>query len=213
MSSEGPKGPRDDGAGVEEMKVRRVAGTGVPVRGDDIDTDQIIPARFLKTTTWEGMDQYAFYDARRDDDGDRNDHPFNEYKGANVLVVNDNFGCGSSREHAPRALARWGVEAIVGESFAEIFADNCKSLGIPAATTDPETVDELQSFVEEHPEAGIELDVVDETVTYDGNTVGVDIDEAMHGALVQGIWDTVALLRSNMDTIDETATNLPYVDR
>ncbi|WP_220222434.1 3-isopropylmalate dehydratase small subunit [Haloplanus salinus] len=212
MSSEGPKGPRDDGAGVEEMKVRRVAGTGVPVRGDDIDTDQIIPARFLKTTTWEGMDQYAFYDARRDDDGDRNDHPFNEYKGANVLVVNDNFGCGSSREHAPRALARWGVEAIVGESFAEIFADNCKSLGIPAATTDPETVDELQSFVEEHPEAGIELDVVDETVTYDGNTVGVDIDEAMHGALVQGIWDTVALLRSNMDTIDETATNLPYVD-
>jgi 3-isopropylmalate/(R)-2-methylmalate dehydratase small subunit len=202
----------ENGVGVDEMKVRRVAGTGVPVRGDDIDTDQIIPARFLKTTTWEGMDQYAFYDARRGDDGELNDHPFNEYKGANVLVVNDNFGCGSSREHAPRALARWGVEAIVGESFAEIFADNCKSLGIPAATTDPETVEELQSFVEEHPEAGIELDVVDETVTYDGKTVAVDIDEAMHGALVQGIWDTVALLRSNMDAIDETATNLPYVD-
>jgi 3-isopropylmalate/(R)-2-methylmalate dehydratase small subunit len=202
----------DDGVGVEEMKVRRVAGTGVPVRGDDIDTDQIIPARFLKTTTWEGMDQYAFYDARRDDDGELNDHPFNEYKGANVLVVNDNFGCGSSREHAPRALARWGVEAIVGESFAEIFADNCKSLGIPAATTDPETVEELQSFVEANPSAGIELDVVDESVTYDGKTVDVDIDEAMHGALVQGIWDTVALLRSNMDAIDETAANLPYVD-
>jgi 3-isopropylmalate/(R)-2-methylmalate dehydratase small subunit len=202
----------DDGVGVEEMKVRRVAGTGVPVRGDDIDTDQIIPARFLKTTTWEGMDQYAFYDARRDDDGELNDHPFNEYKGANVLVVNDNFGCGSSREHAPRALARWGVEAIVGESFAEIFADNCKSLGIPAATTDPETVAELQDFIEANPEAGIELDVAGETVTYDGKTVDVDIDEAMRGALVQGIWDTVALLRSNMDAIDGTAADLPYVE-
>jgi 3-isopropylmalate/(R)-2-methylmalate dehydratase small subunit len=203
--------PTDNG-GVEEMKVRRVAGTGVPVRGDDIDTDQIIPARFLKTTTWEGMDEYAFYDARRDDGGELNDHPFNEYRGANVLVVNDNFGCGSSREHAPRALARWGVEAIVGESFAEIFADNCKSLGIPAATADPETVAELQEFIETTPEAGIELDVVDKQVTYGNETVDVSIDEAMHGALVQGIWDTVALLRSNMDAIDRTATDLPYVE-
>ncbi|WP_299333916.1 3-isopropylmalate dehydratase small subunit [Haloplanus sp.] len=201
-----------DDDGVEEMKVRRVAGTGVPIRGDDIDTDQIIPARFLKTTTWEGMDEYAFYDARRDDDGELNDHPFNEYKGANVLVVNDNFGCGSSREHAPRALARWGVEAIVGESFAEIFADNCKSLGIPAATADPETVAELQDVIEATPEAGIELDVVDKQVTYGNETVDVSIDEAMHGALVQGIWDTVALLRSNMDAIDGTATDLPYVE-
>ena len=197
---------------VDEMAVRRVAGTGVPVRGDDVDTDQIIPARFLKSTTWEGLGEYAFYDARREDDGSLNDHPFNEYKGASILVVNDNFGCGSSREHAPRALQRWGVDAIVGESFAEIFADNCKSLGIPAATTDPETVEELQAFIEDDPSAGIELDVVDEQVTYDGKTVDVDIDEAMHGALVQGIWDTVALLRSNMDAIDETAANLPYVD-
>jgi 3-isopropylmalate/(R)-2-methylmalate dehydratase small subunit len=212
MSDEGSESPREDDAAVEEMKVRRVAGTGVPVRGDDIDTDQIIPARFLKSTTWEGLEEYAFYDARRDDDGDRNDHPFNEYKGANVLVVNDNFGCGSSREHAPRALARWGVEAIVGESFAEIFADNCKSIGMPAATVDPETIAELQAFVEASPDAGIELDVVEETVTYDGKTVDVEIDEAMRGALIQGIWDTVALLRSNMDAIEETAAGLPYVD-
>jgi 3-isopropylmalate/(R)-2-methylmalate dehydratase small subunit len=198
--------------GVEEMEVRRVAGTGVPLRGDDVDTDQIIPARFLKTTTWEGLDEYAFYDARRDEDGALNDHPFNEYRGANVLVVNENFGCGSSREHAPRALARWGVEAIVGESFAEIFADNCKSLGIPAATTDAETVAELQEFVATNPSAGIELDVADERLTYDGTTVAVDIDEAMRGALVQGIWDTVALLRSNLGAVDGTAAELPYVE-
>jgi 3-isopropylmalate/(R)-2-methylmalate dehydratase small subunit len=197
---------------VDEMAVRRVAGTGVPVRGDDVDTDQIIPARFLKSTTWEGLGEYAFYDARRNDDGSRNDHPFNEYRGASILVVNDNFGCGSSREHAPRALQRWGVDAIVGESFAEIFADNCKSLGIPAATADPETVEELQDFVEANPDAGIELDVAEERVVYDHEEVDVEIDESMREALVQGIWDSTTLMRSNMDAVHETAQSLPYVE-
>jgi 3-isopropylmalate/(R)-2-methylmalate dehydratase small subunit len=197
---------------VDEMAVERVAGTGVPVRGDDIDTDQIIPARFLKSTTWEGLGEYAFYDARRNDDGSRNDHPFNEYKGASILVVNDNFGCGSSREHAPRALQRWGVDAIVGESFAEIFADNCKSLGIPAATAAPETVEKLQDFVEANPDAGIEVDVAEERVVYDHREVDVHIDESMREALVQGIWDSTTLMRSNMDAVHETAADLPYVE-
>jgi 3-isopropylmalate/(R)-2-methylmalate dehydratase small subunit len=196
----------------DDMSVRRVAGTGVAVRGDDIDTDEIIPARFLKTTTWEGLEEYAFYDSRRNEGGELNDHPFNEYKGASILVVNDNFGCGSSREHAPRALRRWGVDAIVGESFAEIFADNCKSLGLPAATTDPETVRDLQDFVEANPDAGIELDVVDERVVYDGREVGVSIDEGMREALVRGIWDTTALMRSNMEEVREVARSLPYVE-
>jgi 3-isopropylmalate/(R)-2-methylmalate dehydratase small subunit len=197
---------------VDEMAVRRVAGTGVPLRGDDVDTDQIIPARFLKSTTWEGLGEYAFYDARRNDDGSPNDHPFNEYNGASVLVVNDNFGCGSSREHAPRALQRWGVDAIIGESFAEIFADNCKSLGIPAATADPETVEKLQDFVEADPSAGIELDVAEERVVYDHEEVDVSIDESMREALVQGIWDSTTLMRSNMDAVHETAASLPYVE-
>jgi 3-isopropylmalate/(R)-2-methylmalate dehydratase small subunit len=197
---------------VDEMAVRRVAGTGVPLRGDDVDTDQIIPARFLKSTTWEGLGEYAFYDARRNDDGSLNDHPFNEYKGASVLVVNDNFGCGSSREHAPRALQRWGVDAIIGESFAEIFADNCKSLGIPAATADPGTVERLQDFAETDPSAGIELDVAEERVVYDHEEVDVSIDESMREALVQGIWDSTTLMRSNMDAVHETAASLPYVE-
>ncbi|MFB6304576.1 MAG: 3-isopropylmalate dehydratase small subunit [Haloferacaceae archaeon] len=196
----------------EEMAVRRVAGTGVPLRGDDIDTDQIIPARFLKSTTWEGLGEHAFHDARRDEDGTFNDHPFNEYKGATILVVNENFGCGSSREHAPRALRRWGVEAIVGESFAEIFADNCKSLGMPAARADAETVEALQDFIEANPDAGIELDVADERVVYDGKEVDVSIPEAMHEALIQGIWDTTTLMRTNMDATRETAASLPYVE-
>ena len=197
---------------VDEMAVRRVAGTGVPLRGDDVDTDQIIPARFLKSTTWEGLGEYAFYDARRNDDGSPDDHPFNEYKGASVLVVNDNFGCGSSREHAPRALARWGVEAIVGESFAEIFADNCKSLGIPAATTDYETVTEIQEWIEANPDGDIEIDVEEETVTYGEQTVAVDIDDAMQEALVEGIWDTTQLMYSNMSKVEQTVAELPYVE-
>jgi 3-isopropylmalate/(R)-2-methylmalate dehydratase small subunit len=196
----------------EEMAVRRVAGTGVPLRGDDIDTDQIIPARFLKTTTWEGLGEYAFYDARRDDEGDLTDHPFNEYRGASILIVNENFGCGSSREHAPRALRRWGVEAIVGESFAEIFADNCKSLGLPAARADHETVTRLQEFVEEHPHAGLEVHVEEERVVYDGREFDVTIPDAMRKALVQGIWDTTTLMQSNLDAVRETAASLPYVE-
>jgi 3-isopropylmalate/(R)-2-methylmalate dehydratase small subunit len=196
----------------EDLAVRRVAGTGVPVRGDDINTDQIYPARFMKTTTWEDVGEYAFYDQRRDEHDELNDHPFNTYKGANILVVNDNFGCGSSREHAPRALHRWGIEAIIGESYAEIFRDNCKSIGVPAARADPEVVQELQAFIEEHPAAGLELDIVEERVVYDDVTVDVDIESGMQEALVEGIWDTVTLMRSNLDAVHEVAADLPYID-
>ncbi|MDY6818850.1 MAG: 3-isopropylmalate dehydratase small subunit [Halobacteriales archaeon] len=194
------------------MAVRRVAGTGVPLRGDGIDTDQIMPARFLKEVTFENMGQYVFYDARHDDDGEPNDHPFNEYKGANILVVNENFGAGSSREHAPQGLMRWGIEGIVGESFAEIFQDNCKSLGIPTVTADNETIETLQSFIEDNPDAGIEIDVTDERVTYDATEIDVDIDQAMKEALVEGIWDTTALMRSSLDRVRDTAAQLPYVE-
>ena len=195
-----------------KAEIRRVAGTGVPLRGNDVDTDQIMPARFMKEVTFENMGKYVFYDARRDDDGERNDHPFNEYRGANILIVNKNFGCGSSREHAPQGLMRWGIRGVVGESFAEIFEDNCKSLVIPAMTTDRATVEELQSFVEADPDAGLELDVESETVVYDGREVGVEIDGAMKEALVKGTWDTTAVMHSNMDRVRETANGLPYVE-
>jgi 3-isopropylmalate/(R)-2-methylmalate dehydratase small subunit len=199
----------------DDMRVRRVAGTGVAVRGDDVDTDQIIPARVLKSTTWEGLDEYAFYDSRRDDDGEvTGEHPFDrpEHQGASVLVVNENFGCGSSREHAPRALRRWGIEAVVGESFAEIFADNCKSLGMVAAEADPETVADLQGFVEDHPDAGVEVDVAEERVVYDGREVDVHVDEAMREALVRGVWDTTTLMRDALDETRAVARDLPYVE-
>ncbi|WP_153952232.1 3-isopropylmalate dehydratase small subunit [Halosegnis longus] len=192
--------------------ITRVTGTGIPMRGDDIDTDQIVPARFLKEITFDDMGEYAFYDARRDDEGNLNDHPFNEYHGANILVVNDNFGCGSSREHAPQALMRWGIRAIVGESFAEIFRDNCKSLGIPTVTADTDTVDRLQSFIESNPEAGVEVDIEEERVVYEGSEVGVGVDPSMKEALVEGKWDTTALMYQNLPETRKVANELPYAN-
>ena len=196
----------------DDQHITAVSGPGVPIPGDDIDTDQILPARFMKEVTFENMADYLFYDARRDDDGGFNDHPLNEYTGANIAVVNTNFGCGSSREHAPQAMMRWGIDGVVGESFAEIFRDNCKSLGIPAATADHETVTDIQGWIREHPDGDIEIDVGAETVTYGDTTVDVEIDDAMREALVEGIWDTTALMYSNLSKVEATAADLPYVD-
>jgi len=199
---------------VEVPSVERVTGTGIPVRGNDIDTDQITPARYLKVVTFKGLGEAVFRDQRFDDDGEQKDHPFNEpqYQDANVLVVNANFGCGSSREHAPQALMRWGIDAIVGESFAEIFAGNCLALGIPTVTADQETIRELQDYVETYPDAEIEVDVAAETVRYDDRTVEVTVDDAQRKALVDGIWDTTALMKANRNAIAETAASLPYVE-
>lgn len=194
--------------------VTQAAGTGIPVRGNDIDTDQIIPARFMKVVTFEGLGEFAFFDKRFDENDNQKDHPFNEdqYQGASILVVNSNFGCGSSREHAPQALMRWGIDAIIGESFAEIFAGNCLALGIPTLTADHDTVSEIQDWVAANPDDELDVDVAAETVTYDGKTVSVTVDDAQRRALVEGEWDTTALLKSNAKAVAETANALPYME-
>ncbi|WP_267639872.1 3-isopropylmalate dehydratase small subunit [Haloarchaeobius amylolyticus] len=194
--------------------VEHVSGTGIPVRGNDIDTDQIIPARFMKVVTFDGLGQFSFFDQRFDDEDNPKEHPFNEekFEGANVLVVNSNFGCGSSREHAPQALMRWGIDALVGESFAEIFAGNCLALGIPTVTADTETVEAIQDWVDEHPDEDIDVDVANETVTYGDTTVDVTVDDAQRKALVEGVWDTTALMKANAQAVSETAESLPYVE-
>ncbi len=198
----------------EIPSVEHVTGTGVPVRGNDIDTDQVIPARFMKVVTFDGLGQFAFFDQRFDDEDNEKDHPFNEerFQDANVMVVNANFGCGSSREHAPQALMRWGIDAIVGESFAEIFAGNCLALGVPTVTADADTVETLQDWVDENPDGEISVDVAAETVTYGDTTVDVEVDDAQRQALVEGIWDTTALMKSNTEAIQRTADSLPYVE-
>jgi len=199
---------------VEIPEVQEVSGTGIPIRGNDIDTDQIIPARFMKVVTFDGLGQFAFFDQRFDDDDNEKEHSMNEdrFKEASIMVVNSNFGCGSSREHAPQALMRWGIDAIVGESFASIFAGNCLALGIPTVTADTETIRELQDWVDEYPDAEIEVDVEAERVHYDDRTIDVQVDDAQRRALVDGVWDTTALMKSNAEATRAVAESLPYVD-
>ncbi|WP_339102784.1 3-isopropylmalate dehydratase small subunit [Haloterrigena salinisoli] len=199
---------------VEIPEVNYVSGSGVPIRGNDIDTDQIIPARFMKVVTFDGLGEFAFFDVRFDDDDNPKDHPMNEerFQDSSVMVVNSNFGCGSSREHAPQALMRWGIDAIIGESFAEIFAGNCLALGIPTVTADSETIQDLQDWVDEHPDGEIDIDVEAEEVTYGGQTIDVTVDDAQRKALVEGVWDTTALMKSNAGAVAELARELPYVD-
>ena len=194
-------------------KVTEVSGTGIPVRGNDIDTDQIIPARFMKVVTFDGLGQFSFFDQRFDDDDNEKTHPFNEekYKGANVLVVNANFGCGSSREHAPQALMRWGIDAVVGESFAEIFAGNCLALGVPTVTADQEAIEALQDYVEANPAAEVDIDVAAEAITYGDTVIDAEVHDAQRKALVEGVWDTTALMGANEGAVRETAQSLPYV--
>ncbi|ADD04484.1 3-isopropylmalate dehydratase small subunit [Natrialba magadii ATCC 43099] len=198
---------------VEIPEVNYVSGSGLPVRGNDIDTDQIIPARFMKVVTFDGLGEFAFFDQRFTEDDDLKDHPFNEdqFQDSSVMVVNSNFGCGSSREHAPQALMRWGIDAIIGESFAEIFAGNCLALGIPTVTADSETIQEIQDWVDANPDGELEIDVEAEQVRYGDTTVDVTVDDAQRKALVEGVWDTTALMKSNAGAVQETAAELPYV--
>jgi len=195
-----------------EKTVTSVTGTAVPVRGNDIDTDQIVPARFLKEVTFDNMGEYAFYDVRRDDVGTLNDHPFNRYTNASILVVNQNFGCGSSREHAPQALMRWGIDGLIGESFAEIFSGNCQALGLPTATTDHETVEWIMEQVEADPTLELTIDVEAQTATVGDETIDISINDSQREALLQGIWDTTALMQSYMDDVRQTADEVPYLN-
>ena len=195
-------------------EVDHVSGTGIPLRGNDIDTDQVIPARFMKVVTFDGLGEFAFFDQRFDDEDNPKDHPMNEerFRDASIMVVNSNFGCGSSREHAPQALMRRGIDALIGESFAEIFAGNCLALGIPTVTADHETIDALQRWVDDNPDGEIEIDVDSETIAYGSNEISVTVDDGQRKALVDGIWDTTALMKANRQAIRATAADLPYVD-
>jgi 3-isopropylmalate/(R)-2-methylmalate dehydratase small subunit len=194
-------------------KIKGVSGRGVPVPGADIDTDRIIPARYMKAVTFEGLGKYAFHDVRFDQEGNLKDHPFNDarYKGASVLIVGSNFGCGSSREHAPQALMRFGIKAIIGESFAEIFAGNCSALGIPAVRVSRQEAEMLMHLVEEKPGTELELDLEKKLVKAGGYEIRIDMPESSRKVLVDGTWDSTAVLLANSDAIERTAGRIPYL--
>lgn len=197
----------------EDPKRALVVGRGLPLREDDVDTDRIIPARYMKGVTFEGLGEHAFHDARWDEGGKAKDHPFNDrrFAGAAILVVNRNFGCGSSREHAPQALARAGIKALIGESFAEIFAGNCITLGLVAARVAPEDAREIQDLVDSDPGLGIEIDLVKREVRCGSKRYALSMPESHLSTLVSGSWDSTAALLANRDAIRATAARLPYL--
>jgi 3-isopropylmalate/(R)-2-methylmalate dehydratase small subunit len=195
-------------------KITQIEGKAVPVEGNDIDTDRIIPARYLKEITFTNMGKYPFYDERFDAEGKPKGHPFDlpQFQGAHILFVNQNFGCGSSREHAPQALMRWGIRAIIGESFAEIFAGNCTMLGIPTVTVNHGEMMKLQTLVREKPQSKFMLDLEKKTLLSEGQEyLQFDIHESKRNALVNGTWDSTSILLGNAAKTAEVAKKLPYV--
>jgi 3-isopropylmalate/(R)-2-methylmalate dehydratase small subunit len=187
----------------------RLSGRGLPLRGDDLDTDRIMPARFLRAVTFEGLERHVFEDDRAADPR----HPFNDsrYRGAAILVVNGNFGCGSSREHAPQGLARFGITAIVGESFSEIFLGNAAVLGMPCVAADHQAVDALQTLIEREPGTIIEVNVETGIVTAGDLRLAGAIPAALRDAFVSGQWNPTAMLLDRFDDVRTVAGRLPYI--
>ncbi|MCA9064285.1 MAG: 3-isopropylmalate dehydratase small subunit [Planctomycetaceae bacterium] len=190
-------------------EIKSVTGTGIPLLLDDIDTDRIIPARFLRCVTFDGLGEHAFADDRKQDPN----HPFDkpQYQGAAVLIAGRNFGCGSSREHAPQSLMRWGIKAIVAESFAEIFFGNCGSLGIAAVRASRDDLTKLAAAVEADPSAVLTVNLEDCTVSVGDLTVSVSLPDSARDALVSGQWDYLGQLLSAADKVITHATTIPYL--
>ncbi len=194
------------------MIITKIEGQAIPLIGEDIDTDRIIPARFLKEITFENMGKYAFYDARFAEDGTLLDHPFNDprFQGASILVAGRNFGCGSSREHAPQALKRYGIQAVLAPSFAEIFRGNCKAIGIATMTLSEAAVTSLQTAILEAPKQPVSVDLVNRQVVAGDMTLAVDMPDSHRQAFLSGTWESIGLLVANTELIRDKDRTLPY---
>ncbi|MDA1185875.1 MAG: 3-isopropylmalate dehydratase small subunit [Acidobacteria bacterium] len=201
----------------EPQRITTVEGTALPMRGNDIDTDRIMPARFLRAVTFDGLEQHLFEDERTGSAaGDRAQaavHPFDDprFAGASLLLVNRNFGCGSSREHAPQGLRRAGIRAVIGESFSEIFFGNALIIGLPCVTATPEMVQMLMQRVEAHPDAVLRLDLGAGTCTVGDVSCAIDVPAYARDALITGAWDTTSLLLERYEEVDAASARLPYV--
>jgi 3-isopropylmalate/(R)-2-methylmalate dehydratase small subunit len=194
----------------QPLAIIHVRGRGLPLRGHDIDTDRIMPARFLRSVSFDGLERHLFEDDRAADPR----HPFSDarYSGAFVLIVNENFGCGSSREHAPQGLARAGFRAIIGESFSEIFQGNALMLGLPCFTAAAPAIAQLQTLVEAAPETEIGADVDTGLVTAGSLTLTAALPPAARDALLNGQWNPTAMLLARFDEVRAVAGRLPYLN-
>jgi 3-isopropylmalate/(R)-2-methylmalate dehydratase small subunit len=189
--------------------ITAVSGRALPLRGDDLDTDRIMPARFLLAVTFEGLEHHVFEDDRKSDPN----HPFNNarYAGASILVANANFGCGSSREHAPQGLVRYGFKGIIAESYSEIFLGNSSVLGMPCFTADKASIAALQALIEKSPETVVEVRVDTGVITAGTLKLQGHLPAGLRDAFVSDKWNPTAMLLADFDRVRETAARLPYV--
>jgi 3-isopropylmalate/(R)-2-methylmalate dehydratase small subunit len=194
---------------LNSQAILSVSGRGLPLRGNDIDTDRIMPARFLVSVSFEGLERHVFEDDRAADPT----HAFNDprYAGASILIVNANFGCGSSREHAPQGIARAGFRAVIGESFSEIFQGNAAVIGLPCFAADREAVSRLQTLVESSPDVSISADVQSGTITAGWLRIDAAVPKALREAFVSGQWNPTAMLLDRFEDVKAVASRLPYI--
>jgi len=211
LNVQGADYTRESEARVQYMvsEVKTVAGRGIPLAGNDIDTDRIIPARFLRCVTFDGLGEHAFEDDRQQDP----EHPFNkpQYRQGTVLVSGRNFGCGSSREHAPQALMRWGIKAVVAESFAEIFFGNCGALGIPCVRATRPNLEALSQAITNDPTLEVTVDLEAREVRAGNLKFSVEIPDSVRTSLTTGNWDFLGQLLEGKDAVEAAAAKIPYV--
>lgn len=196
-------------------KITSVSGRAVPVPGSDIDTDRIIPARFMKCVTFDGLGDYLFYDARHEPDGTPKAHPLNDprFAAASILVSGINFGCGSSREHAPQAISKAGFRAVVAQSFAEIFFGNCATLGIPCVAASAHDIEELSAAVQADPGLEVTIDVAAEEVRFGDRSIPVALPNTAREAFLSGRWDPIGDLLDGAEEVAATTAALSYMSR
>jgi 3-isopropylmalate/(R)-2-methylmalate dehydratase small subunit len=194
-------------------KITQISGRAVYVPGNDIDTDRIIPARFMKCVTFDGLGEYLFYDVRKNADGSDKSHPLNEprFKGATILLSGSNFGCGSSREHAPQAIQKYGFKAVIAENFAEIFFGNSTGLGIPCVSASREDIARIAAAIDQNPDLNVVIDVAKQEVRFGADTVKITQRESARDALVNGRWDPIGELLEGLPKVKQTAGKLGYV--
>jgi 3-isopropylmalate/(R)-2-methylmalate dehydratase small subunit len=193
--------------------IKQVAGTGVYVPGDDIDTDRIIPARFMKCITFDGLGDYLFYDVRKGEDGADKVHNLNDprFQGASIIVSGNNFGCGSSREHAPQSIMRAGYKAVIAGSFAEIFYGNSTNLGIVCVTATDVDREVLAKAIEKDPELEITIDVSDHKIWFGDQYITCDMRPGARDSLLKGSYDPLDELLEGAADVAKTADRLPYM--
>lgn len=194
-------------------KITQVTGRAVCVPGNDIDTDRIIPARFMKCVSFDGLGEFVFFDVRKNEDGSDKKHPLNDprFKGATILLSGANFGCGSSREHAPQAIQKYGFRAIIAENFAEIFFGNSTTLGIPCVNASREDIAKIASAIEANPQLEVEVDVANQEVRFGNQKIKTTQRDSARDALINGRWDSIGELLEGKEAVAALAKKLPYL--